>query len=355
MKERFKALTGLRAVAAIMVFLYHNRKYWRGWLPGFIIQNLNEFHTGVTLFFVLSGFLIAYTYQDAPFQSTKAYAKYLMVRLLRIFPVYLIILTISYCNNGFPVTSLAIYNYTLLKGFSDRFNLEGLPQSWSLTVELSFYLFAPLIYVYLKRSYLRAIGFLIAFVSMVLLIGYGWHSYNGNPNRWLYNWLFVFDRTFFGRFFEFLIGLLLAHQMRTRKEVNFSFKSFTLLGGVLSVGVIYCISLFEVNVYDQGTQHIVGLLLRNLMLPFFFCIFIFGLMVEKTWVGTVLSTKVALLLGDASYIFYLVHIGYVNRKIYNFQPLHDRNFVFLWLISIVGFLLIEKPIYNFCKQKIRNW
>ncbi len=354
-KERFKALTGLRAVAAIMVFLYHNRKYWRGWLPGFIIQNLNEFHTGVTLFFVLSGFLIAYTYQDEPMQSAKQYVKYLLIRLLRIFPVYLIILTISYCNNGFPATNLAIYNYTLLKGFSDRFNLEGLPQSWSLTVELSFYFFAPLIYAYLKQNYYKAIGLLLVLLSVALLIGYGWHYYNGNHDRWLYNWLFIFDSTFFGRFFEFFAGMLLAHWLRTRRGEVGGIRNLTLMSGILSLIVIYGISLFEVDVYDQGTQHIAGLLLRNLLLPLLFCAFIYGLMTEETWLSKLLSTKLAMLLGDASYIFYLVHIGYVNRKLYNYQPLHDRNFIFLWLISIAGYLLIEKPLYNFCKQKIRSF
>ena len=356
LKERFKALTGLRAVAAIMVFLYHNRKYWRGWLPGFFIQNLNEFHTGVTLFFVLSGFLIAYTYQDTPLQSSRQYIKYILVRLLRIFPVYLIILTISYCNYGFPPIHLSIYNFTLLKGFSDRYNLEGLPQSWSLTVELTFYLFAPAIYSLLKRNYYQALGFLLSLAGISLLIGYGWFYCNGNHDRWLYNWLFIFDCTFFGRFIEFMGGMILAHQLRISKGNTklIPLKNSTLISGILSLCTIYVISLFEVNIFDQGTQHVGGLILRNLLLPILFCSFIYGLMVEQTWLSRLLSTRVVMLLGDSSYIFYLIHIGYVNRKLYNHQPLGDRNFIILWLISIVGYLLIEKPLYIFFKQKIKD-
>ncbi len=353
MKERFKALTGLRAVAAIMVFLYHNRKYWHGILPEWCIRVFNEFHTGVSLFFVLSGFLIAYTYQEAPMSTLKQFSKYLFVRLVRIFPVYLIILIISYYDNGFPITKIAVYNYTLLKGFSDKFNLDCLPQSWSLTVELSFYVFAPLIYSILKKNLVKAIFFQISLLVIVLLIGYSWFYINGNHDRWLYNWLFIFDSTFFGRFTEFFCGMLLAKRLKNGIEIKRIPKiNFTLVSCVFSLLTIYSISFFEKDIYDQGTQHIGGLILRNIFLPIFLVTLIFGLITERTWLSRVLSTRVAMLLGDASYIFYLVHIGYVNRKIYNHQVLGDRNFIFLWLISIAGFLLIEKPTYLFLKRKI---
>lgn len=137
-KERFAALTGIRAVAASMVFLYHNRKYWREWLPDIVTRFLNEFHTGVTLFFVLSGFLIAYTYADKPLESRKTYINYLLVRLARIFPVYLILLSITYWGLGFPKVYDLIINYSLFKGLSDVHNLDAINQAWSLTVELCF-------------------------------------------------------------------------------------------------------------------------------------------------------------------------------------------------------------------------
>ena len=355
MKERFNALTGLRAVAAIMVFLYHNRKYWRGWLPEFLIRIFNEFHTGVSLFFVLSGFLIAYTYQDTPIKSARQYIRYLLVRIVRIFPVYLIILLISFYDNGFPTTKIAIYNYTLLKGLSDRFNLDCLPQSWSLTVELSFYVFAPFIYSLLKQHIIKAISFQLLLLAIVLIIGYSWYYINGNHDRWMYNWLFIFDSTSFGRFIEFFCGMILANKLRSGFEIKRLPKlNLTLISCICSLITIYCISLFEKDIYDQGTQHIGGLILRNVVLSVFLTLLIYGLITERTLLSRILSTRFAMLLGDASFIFYLVHIGYVNRKIYNHQILGDRNFIFLWIISVVSFLLIEKPIYLFLKGKIMN-
>ncbi len=49
--KRFEALTGLRALAVTLVFIYHNRKYWRGDLHPEIMRFINEFHAGVSIFF----------------------------------------------------------------------------------------------------------------------------------------------------------------------------------------------------------------------------------------------------------------------------------------------------------------
>lgn len=340
-----------------MVFLYHNRKYWRGWLPDSIIQNLNEFHTGVALFFVLSGFLIAYTYQDNPLQSKKDYTKYLLIRFIRIFPVYLIILSISYYDTGFPKTALIFYNYTLFKGFSDKYNLDGIPQSWTLTVELCFYVLAPFIYSLCKKSIGKSFIYLLGLTLTTLAIGYSWYFVNGNPEKWLYNWLFIFNSTFFGRFVEFFCGMLLAIFLRNENKwmIELPKKNLTLISCSFLFLSLFCISLFEIDTYDQGTEHIAGLLIRNLILPIFICLFLLGLITETTWLSAILSTRVAILMGNASYIFYLVHIGYVNRKIVRFHFINDRNFILLWLISITGYLLIEKPIYNFARKRIKQW
>lgn len=68
---KYDALTGMRAIAAIMVFVYHNRKYWRNDLPWPVMRFISEWHIGVTVFFVLSGFLLAYRYQDTPLENKK--------------------------------------------------------------------------------------------------------------------------------------------------------------------------------------------------------------------------------------------------------------------------------------------
>ena len=70
-KIKFDALKGFRALAAILVFIYHNRKYWRDFIHPEVLRLINEFHIGVSVFFVLSGFLIAFTYEDKPIKNLK--------------------------------------------------------------------------------------------------------------------------------------------------------------------------------------------------------------------------------------------------------------------------------------------
>ncbi len=91
--KRFEALTGLRALAVTLVFIYHNRKYWRGDLHPEIMRLINEFHVGVSIFFVLSGFLIAYNYGDKISSNVREYSRYIIIRMARILPL----LVNSYC------------------------------------------------------------------------------------------------------------------------------------------------------------------------------------------------------------------------------------------------------------------
>lgn len=357
LNEKFKPLTGIRAVAAIMVFLYHNRKYWRAHLSEWAMQNLNEFHVGVSLFFVLSGFLIAYTYQDKPILTKKSYLQYILIRLCRIFPVYILILTICYFDFGFPLeTNKIIFNYTLLKGFSDVYNLDALPQSWTLTVEMCFYFLAPFIYWNTNKSILKTIIYLLLLTALSMAIGYGWKYYFGNPYRWLYDWKFVLDGTFFGRFVEFYVGLLLAvyfkHQLALQKICCTKYVTAT---SCLSIFIlIYVISCFQTNIYDQGTTHLWGILIRNIVLPIAIAFFLWGLITERTLLSRALSTRLAILLGNASYVFYLVHFGYVNRRLMSFHLFPDRNFILLWLVAIATYLIIEKPVYEWARKKIKQ-
>ena len=79
-----------------------------------------------------------------------------------------------------------------------------------------------------------------------------------------------------------------------------------------------------------------------------------GLMYERTWLQRFLGSRALVLLGNASFAFYLVHISYVNLKLKNYFLLPDRNFVALWAVSIVLYLCFEKPVYDFCRRRLKK-
>src|SRR6195952_549026 len=75
-------------MAAYLVFISHFAYVFDEKFPHSVQRFFNEFHIGVTIFFVLSGFLIAFRYFDS-FKLTKEwFLQYLKNRVARIYPMY---------------------------------------------------------------------------------------------------------------------------------------------------------------------------------------------------------------------------------------------------------------------------
>ena len=149
---RFPTFEGLRALCALAVLAFHAAT-----LTGLItgertttvagrwMQHLN---VGVSIFFVLSGFLLFRPFVAAHLAgaSPPAVGRYLRRRLVRIFPAYWLALAVST-----PLLHLRLGDwwghvryYGLLQIYWGDTVLGGLVQAWSLCTELSFYLFLPL-------------------------------------------------------------------------------------------------------------------------------------------------------------------------------------------------------------------
>ncbi len=352
---RFDALTGFRCLAACLVFLYHNRKYWRDAVHPELLRLLNEFHIGVSLFFVLSGFLIAYTYAEEPLQSAKAYLKYYSIRFVRIMPLYWLILTAYYLDPDFGKMQFSWLTYSLFHGFSDKHNLDTIGQAWSLNIEMTFYLLAPLLCLLQKKHLLYLLSLLALLFLGTWAVGAYWHHINGNPNRWLYPLRFVATGTFAGRCMEFTAGMMLAYYMRNDKTALIKKLRFKTIIGFTGIFItVWCIGLFQSNAFTQGSDEPGGMLLQLLVLPFFVAIALAGLIYEETWLQKFFASGVLVLLGNASFAFYLIHISYVNIKVKQLFLLPDRNFIVLWLIAVILYLVVEKPVYNSYRKWIKK-
>ncbi|MBU6325292.1 MAG: acyltransferase [Bacteroidetes bacterium] len=354
-EANFRALTGLRMVAASLVFIYHNRKYWRSSLHPELLRFLNEGHMGVSLFFVLSGFLIAYTYADKTLDSPGSYLRYLALRAARILPLYWLILTACYVDWGFPSTGQTWATYTLAHAFSRQHILDAIAQAWSLNVELCFYLLAPVLYFLMKKRALFPLLLCLGMLGVAGLTGMLWHRLNGNPLGVLYPFDFILQSTFFGRFMEFLWGMQLAAVMRRDLQWDFLLpkKHSTLIGALGITASLYLIGLLEPNIFTHGTDHPLGLLLRATLFPWLVVCLLHGLITERTALQRFLGSPPMELLGKASFAFYLIHISYVNIRIRQWVLLPDRNFVLLWVVSILLYLLFEKPVNQMLRKMIQ--
>ena len=142
--------------------------------------------------------------------------------------------------------------------------------------------------------------------------------------------------------------------MKNEKGKQFlaQIKKPTLWGGIAILILIFAIRFFARNNFVHGVERWEGRLIHELFLPMAIVVFFWGLMSEKTWVSKVLSTKFFILLGNASFVFYLIHLSYFNMKLKSYVYLPDKNFVLLWICSIVIYLFVEKPLYEFCRKWI---
>lgn len=309
-----------------------------------------ELHTGVSIFFVLSGFLIAYKYYQTSRLNFLWLKKYYVGRFARIYPLLFLItfITLVISKGSFTEWFLSL---TLLKGFLADYMFAVISQTWTLTVELVFYMLAPFIFILVKNKASLFLQFILIFLFGILITTKG---DTGNLQPFISSHLFLLIYTFFGRSFEFFIGIFLA--LLVIKNPNpgagiFRKAKITWSGFAGVIFTIILISTFQSANFRYGIFSPEGLLIHNFILPVFITVLFLGLIYEKTILSRLLSTPLLVLLGKSSYAFYLIHLGVLANLIPVFFRFNMFTFfVTLNLISISFFLFFEKPVNKWVKK-----
>jgi len=335
-KENFAALTGLRVIGAWYVYLHHFPD-WGAKFGQAGYRLALEGHVGVTLFFVLSGFLIAWNYRPE-----VTYAKYLSRRLARVMPLYVSVLVFGLLFARETNLGEWISQLFLIRGVNGPPQPPGIAQSWTLTVEVCFYLSAPaLIGLGRRHSYLKTLLGVYATGATLaaLLAGFGTDHFA--------HWIGRFaNYTFFGRAFEFLVGAALADRLAQARgaEILTCKASLTTWGVLASVAAVSAMASFE-RIENGDWRNTV---INNWVLSSAFALLILGLVREpRSWLARLLATPLFGLLGRASYAFYLIHLGPLSTIIRNgLKGLPGSSiltFVVLNILSIALLYVIEEP------------
>lgn len=148
--KHIPALTGIRAVAAAMVFVGHM-------LNGHLKEIPSVFQygwTGVNIFFGLSGYLFTYLYADKLLDGTFSWAEYIKRRLIRIYPLTSLLIAIAVLSEwgSYSLENIALH-LTLLQAWVPEYRLTMISPMWTLTVEESFYFSAPVLIYYLSKLF----------------------------------------------------------------------------------------------------------------------------------------------------------------------------------------------------------
>lgn len=165
------ALDGLRGLAVLIVLLSHTANAGLPVLPGFSFSGTGK--SGVYLFFVLSAFLLTRILLGKPWAQWRVSATwldYVLRRVLRIWPAYLVVLLASAALTAsglapwwpYPMDAEALLRHLLL--------LEGVSVLWSVPVEFHYYLWLPLVAALLGLAVQRGGLWAAAFVALLLTL-----------------------------------------------------------------------------------------------------------------------------------------------------------------------------------------
>jgi peptidoglycan/LPS O-acetylase OafA/YrhL len=345
------ALTGIRGISASLVVLFHFYNSWVLLLPS--LQSCEPLalrgHLGVDLFFILSGFILAYVYSAGDFRpGISEYLRFLWFRIARIYPNHLI-----------TVIALALLVFIAQEcgiAISGDYPLSGLPfqltlthawpwleggkwnyPSWTISAEWFAYLCMFPAGWYLLR--LRSLGGL-----WFLLIGY----------FVLALWLFVLPPLEHG-------GSLLQVSCEFIAGSMF-FGVFTHLSSARNICRRYVSAIFVL---------ITALLLflpvdvpsASALVVLFFPLLLIGLTSETALLSKFLSSAPALWLGRVSYALYMSHAlaqkiikivlpseHYVDSSLTIRLLLLSVNILLVLLFAAALYYMVEIPSRNYLRR-----
>lgn len=220
--QNFVLLDGLRGIGACIVLYGHSISMWGGYSPpiGAVM---------VDLFFLLSGFVIAYAYEPR-LRAGMGAAEFMQHRIVRLYPLYLLgavlglaVMTLLALRDGKDLGVLAAQFLPALAGLPSP-GINGVTTAYPLNSPswtLLFELFANLIYVFCFR-WLRDTRVLLAVVAAFALslvvavhyynqihIGMDWRNFYGG-----------FARAGFGFFAGVLAFRLVGSPTRAKRPVS---------------------------------------------------------------------------------------------------------------------------------------
>ena len=337
------ALTGYRAIAAWMIFVLHFFPFNNPLAPEYLKAFIREWHIGVDMFFVLSGFPITFRYFD---QNPINFKKYMVNRLARIYPMYFLVtlgvFVAFYLQNdywNFEKTIEAILSFTMTKAFFQKyFFTAGISQGWTLTLEELFYLTAPLYFILIhKKKYWLLVLPVLIFVFGLFLKDISQIDQN--------SWGFM-QKNISYYIFEFFIGIGLAILVKNRSDLRLKYTRATYFG--LFFIALYLLVLPTNFSQSDVMQAVMAIALSGLgIAPL-----LWGLIFEDTAVKRILSAKTMVLLGKSSYIFYLIHKGFIPMLMYDYIAENVLLiFVLLNILSIIMFKYLEEPLNFWIRKK----
>lgn len=338
------ALTGLRFWAAFCILAHH---LLLGVVPrdsSLIVPMLAACGSlGMSLFFVLSGFIIHYNYQSAlsDFRGRSLYL-FIVARIARLYPLYICLFALdALLTRGSSGKLLALENASALPffltlsqswfyqqvetGASLVYMFPRASISWSVSTELLMYCFYPVLLWCCTRDQMSSQRRAVTIISMVVLVSLGlaalarnWDvldrlgvalfgvkaSIASNHSYSFANWLGFLSP--YVRIFEFLIGVCLAHLFLSRSVQKAEPLERHLLSWASVIACGFVLMTFLPNAWS--IQWIKAIQSWFGYTPFIAILIYTCARLPSAGIPSFFSWKPFVSLGEYSYSIYLFHI-----------------------------------------------
>jgi len=305
-------LTGLRAVAALAVVLHHIELPRSA--PEWLARTVDTGFIGVPLFFMLSGFVLAYNYPDLSLRSGRNVLRFYVARFARVMPLYYVVLLwtvvvrMAEGKDQFHV----LPHFFAVQAWSDDLRVGAQTYNgpgWSICVEVVLYLLFPFVVpviAWIADRYrttglitVAAMAFTVQLALVALFTWTGWADLKAadpmSGHRWLY-------RNPLPHITEFIIGIalafLLARGVRFRPKVSTAIQI-----GVIVVVPILC----AIRPWSGPYSGLWRVAFFGAMWTVPFALLVYSLASNQGFFSRFLSTRAMLTLGTASYALYLTH------------------------------------------------
>lgn len=327
-------IQGLRAIAFLLVFIFHLNNRWLS--GGFL---------GVDLFFVISGYLMTTITINDIEKNKFSFITFFEKRFKRILPAYLFFLLIISILGSLVFIYTDIYKLRLsmvkaIKFISNLYFSTGdsyfgaklsenpLLHTWSLSIEMQFYLILPFILFFFKKHLLPI------FITLIIIItAYSTYEifFTNNQQKIYFSLI--------SRIPEFLIGSV--YSIVFKNGLDFSRQKNNVIAVCSFLALIIC------SFYYTEETPFPGILA---LIP---CIAGANILVLKNnTITDILSNKALVYIGELSYSLYLWHWGIIAliRYINGVYDLTPAEVIFIIILTFV----ISWFSYNFLENRFRK-
>ena len=364
-------LTSLRFFAALFIFFLHASNH--SLFPPAIIRHF-DFSKAVSFFFVLSGFILTYSYYNKTFSVINFYR----LRLSRVWPITFISLLLVCIflpasiylpsqNSSVPIVLVFLVHTLCLQSLipipSFYFGYNAV--AWSISTELCFYVIFPFLHR-LQWSKLSLVWISSVFISLALsfvslnfdIPGFGAVNYDQ------ISWQGLVYISPLSRFNEFISGIIAARIFLLPKfaslfsSVHCSFCSLIPLPAFFLDLFVVLLLIYSTTISNfKFLPAPLGYSVSQIISGLIFSVFILYILHSSSTFTKILESNVLTFLGKISFSFYLFHqpimirssqLGGLSIGGYQLMP-SNLLIVFFWTlaVSIFSFACLERPLRSF--------